>query len=122
MKIVITSCGKELHSKVDSSFGRAKWFIFFDTETDTFEACNNRQNVDAPQGAGIQAGQNVANLGVDVVLTGNIGPNALRVLKAASIKTFIFKRGVKTVGEVLSEWKDGCLQEVKEATTEGHWV
>jgi len=122
MKIAITSNGKELYSKVDRSFGRAKWFIVMDTETDTFEAHDNKQNIDAAQGAGIQAGQKVANLGVNVVLTGNIGPNAFRTLSASFIKVFTIGKGIEIVQDALSEWKDGRLREVKEATTEGHWV
>jgi hypothetical protein len=30
--------------------------------------------------------------------------------------------GDRTVGEALNEWKEGKLQEVTEATIEGHWV
>jgi predicted Fe-Mo cluster-binding NifX family protein len=39
--------------------------------------------------AGIQAGQNVANLRVDAVVTGNIGPNAFRTLSSAKVKVFL---------------------------------
>lgn len=122
MKIAITSQGKELYSKVDRSFGRAKWFIVVDSETNTFEAHSNKQNIDAVQGAGIQAGQRVANLGVNVVLTGNIGPNAFRTLSASFIKVFTVGKDIETVQDVLSEWKEGRLQKVNEATTEGHWI
>jgi len=122
MKIAITSYGKDLFSKVDRSFGRAKWFIVVDSETDTFEAHDNKQNVDIAQGAGIQAGQNVANLGVEVILTGNVGPNAFKTLSTASIKVFIIDKGVETVRDALSEWKDGRLEEVTGATVEGHWI
>ncbi|HOO89841.1 MAG TPA: NifB/NifX family molybdenum-iron cluster-binding protein [Syntrophales bacterium] len=121
MKIVITSYGEDLTSKTDKSFGRAKWFILVDTETGAFEAHANEQNVNAPQGAGIQAAQNVANLGAEAVLTGNVGPNAFRVLSAASIKIYIIK-GDNTVQEALSEWKQGNLEETSESTIEGHWV
>jgi predicted Fe-Mo cluster-binding NifX family protein len=121
MKIVITSYGEDLASKTDKSFGRAKWFILVDTQTGAFEAHSNTQNVNAAQGAGIQAAQNVANLGAEAVLTGNVGPNAFRTLSAASIKIFIIK-GNGTVQETLSEWKKGNLQETNESTIEGHWV
>ncbi len=122
MKIAITSYGKDLSSKVDRSFGRAKWFIVVDTESGIFEAHDNKQNVSLPQGAGIQAGQNVANLGVGVILTGNIGPNAYRTLSAASVKIFLIEKGIETAQDALSEWKAGRLKEVAEATIEGHWV
>lgn len=122
MKVAVTSYGKDLSGKVDRSFGRAKWFIVVDTETGAFEAHDNKQNVNAAQGAGIQAGQNVANLGIEVILTGNVGPNAFRTLSAASIKIFIVGKGIETVQDALSEWKAGRLEEITEATIEGHWV
>lgn len=37
--------------------------------------------------AGIKAAQTILNQNVDVVLTGNIGPNAFNVLAAAGVKT-----------------------------------
>lgn len=122
MKIAITSYGKDLFSKVDRSFGRAKWVIVFDTETNTFKAYDNKQNINIAQGAGIQAGQNIANLGVEVLLTGNVGPNAFKTLSTAFIKIFIVDKGVETVQDALSGWKDGRLEEVTAATVEGHWI
>jgi predicted Fe-Mo cluster-binding NifX family protein len=121
MKIVVTAYGKDLSSKTDRSFGRAKWFILADTETGAFEAHSNEQNVNAAQGAGIQAAQNVANLGAEAVLTGNVGPNAFRTLSAASIRIFIIKEDM-TVEQAISEWKNGTLEETGGATIEGHWA
>lgn len=122
VKVAITSYGKDLSGKVDRSFGRAKWFVVVDTGKESIEVHSNKQNVNAVQGAGIQAAQNISNLGVDVVLTGNVGPNAFRTLSAASIKIFIVDKGIGTVKDALSEWKAGHLQEVNESTIEGAWV
>ena len=122
MKIALTSYGKDLTSAVDRSFGRAKWFVVIDAETGTYEAHSNEQNMNAAQGAGIQAARNVADLGVDAILTGNVGPKAFRTLMAASIKIFVFDKSVKTVGKAFMEWKAGALQEVTEATVKSHWA
>lgn len=122
MKVAVTSYGKDLTSEVDRSFGRAKWFVIIDVETGSSEARSNEQNVNAAQGAGIQAARNVADLGVDAVITGNVGPKAFRTLTAASIKIYVFDKNVKTVGKAFTEWKNGELQEVTEATVESHWV
>jgi predicted Fe-Mo cluster-binding NifX family protein len=122
MKIAVTSYEGDIAGKIDRSFGRAKWFVVVDSENDTVEVHSNKQNVNAAQGAGIQAAQNISNLGVDVVLTGNVGPNAFRTLNAASIKIFVVDKGVETPEEAIAEWKAGRLQEVSEATIEGHWV
>jgi predicted Fe-Mo cluster-binding NifX family protein len=49
------------------------------------EVHDNTVNLNAVQGAGIQAEQNVANLGVDATIAGNVGPNAPRTLDAAGV-------------------------------------
>ena len=88
MNIAITSTGSTLESAIDPRFGRAKFFVVVDTETGSFKAHDNRQNLQATQGAGIQAAQNVAALGVQAVISGNAGPKAFRVLSAAGIAVF----------------------------------
>ena len=120
MKIVITAQGKELSSEIDLRFGRAKWLILVDTESGDFQAHNNAVNVNAAQGAGIQTGGNVANLGVEAVITGNVGPNAFKTLNAANVKVFLAEK--QTVQQALDSYKAGELQEVDQANVEGHWV
>jgi len=122
MKIAITSYGKEKSSQPDMSFGRAKWFILYDEDTGKYEAQGNAQNVQAAHGAGIQAAQTVANLGVSVLLTGNVGPNAFRTLQAAGIRILLFGKDRKTVEDVLQGWKAGDFSEVTGATVKGHRV
>jgi predicted Fe-Mo cluster-binding NifX family protein len=122
MKVAVTSYGRDLSSNIDRSFGRAKWFIVVDTETGNAEARSNKQNVNASQGAGIQAARNAVNLGVEAVLTGNVGPNAFRTLNAASIKIFIIYKSIERVEQAVAAWQAGNLKEVNEATTAGHWV
>ena len=120
MKIAITSQGKELSSDVDLRFGRAKWLIVVDTETGDFQAHDNTVNFNAAQGAGIQTGQNIANLGVEAVITGNVGPNAFKTLNAANIKIFLAEK--QTVQGAIDSFKAGELKEVDQANVEGHWI
>jgi predicted Fe-Mo cluster-binding NifX family protein len=121
MKIAVTSYGDILQSKVDRSFGRANWFIVLDDQDGSFKAHSNKENVEAAQGAGAQAGQNVADLGAGVLLTGNVGPTALKTLQAASIRVFVVKGDV-TVEEAVAQWKEGRLVETEQTTFEGKWV
>lgn len=121
MKVTITSNGQEMDSEVDPRFGRAKWFILVDTESGEHEAIDNKQNLNAAQGAGIQAGQNVVELGVEAVITGNVGPKAFRVLQAAGIKIYLCGSGT-TVAEAIEQLKAGDLKEVDQANVEGHWA
>ena len=120
MKIAITAQGKELSSEIDLRFGRAKWIIIADTETGDFAAHDNAVNLNAVQGAGIQTGQNVANLNVEAVITGNVGPNAFKTLSAAGVKIFLAER--QTVEKAIDSLKAGKLQEVDGANVEGHWT
>lgn len=120
MKIAVTAQASELTADVDLRFGRAKYFVVVDTETNELEAHDNAQNVAAAQGAGIQAGQTVARLGVDAVVTGNVGPKALNILRQAGIKIFVVEGG--TVGQAVDRIKEGSLTEVQEATKPGHWM
>ena len=104
MKLCITSEGKTLDAKVDPRFGRCQNFIFFDTDTGNFEACENT-NAQFQGGAGIQSGQLVVSKGVKAVLTGNVGPNAHQVLSAAGISVFTGVSG--TVKEAVEGYKKG---------------
>ncbi len=120
MKIAVTAQGNELSSEIDLRFGRAKWLIVIDTETDDFQAHDNVVNLNAVQGAGIQTGQNIANLGADAVITGNVGPNAFKTLNAAGVKIFLAE--TQTVQQALDSFKAGKLKEVNGANVEGHWI
>ena len=120
MKVVITAEGKELSSEIDLRFGRAQWLIVVDSETGDFEAHDNAVNLNAVQGAGIQTGQNIANLGVEAVITGNVGPNAFKTLSAAKVRVFLSK--ASTAQDALDLFREGKLQEVTEANVEGHWA
>ena len=120
MKVAVTSQGPDVNSAVDPHFGRAKFFIVVDTETGEFSAHDNSQNLNAVQGAGIQAGRNVVDLGVEAVITGNTGPKAFATLQAGGIKVYIGASG--TVAEVVEQFKADKLECVSKANVEGHWM
>ena len=120
MKIVITSSGNSLESAVDPRFGRAAQFIEYDLETDNYVAHDNVQNLNAAQGAGIQAAQTVSQIGAQWLLTGHCGPKAFRVLQAADIKIAIGVKG--TVAEAIENFKQGKIEAVDSPDVEGHWV
>jgi len=72
----------------------------------------------APGGAGIQAAQTVVNKGVDVLISGNIGPNAFQVLSAAGVKIVTGAYG--TVKEAVEMYKNGKLSETGVSTVAAH--
>jgi len=117
---VITAQGQELSSEVDQRFGRAKFLIVVDSETGDRQVHDNELNLNAVQGAGIQTGQNIANLGADAVISGNVGPNAFKTLNAGGVKVFLAEK--QTVQEAIDSFKADKLKEVEQANVEGHWI
>lgn len=120
MKVAVTSMGQDLESKVDARFGRAKWFVVADTETNQVQVINNEQNLNASQGAGIQTAENISKHGAEAVITGNCGPKAFKTLGAAGIRVYCGAEG--TVAEALEKFKGGKLKQADGANVEGHWV
>ncbi len=120
MKIAITAQGRVLESAVDVRFGRAKFFIIADTESGDWSVSDNAQNLSASQGAGIQAGQAVVDLGVSAVVTGHVGPKAFAILKAGGVKVYTGATG--TVSAAIEQFKAGCLEPAVGASVEGHWA
>ncbi|MGD2142235.1 MAG: NifB/NifX family molybdenum-iron cluster-binding protein [Candidatus Bathyarchaeota archaeon] len=118
MKIAISTSGSNLSSPVDARFGRCPSFIVLDTNTMEFEVVPNR-SVGSAHGAGIQTAQLIASRGVEVVLTGNIGPNAFAALSTSSIKVVSGVSG--TVEEVVERFKRGELEPIKGPTVGGHF-
>jgi predicted Fe-Mo cluster-binding NifX family protein len=120
MKIVVTSQGATLDSPVDARFGRAPRFLLVDADTLQAEAHDNAQNLNAPQGAGIQAAQAVYHLGAAAVITGNVGPKAFATLKAAGIAVYLGASG--TCREAVEQFQKGRLRLADSANVEGHWA
>lgn len=117
MKICITSLGNKEDSSFDFRFGRCKYFVIYDDEKNEFLFIEN-ENFTANNGAGIASGQTVIDNNVDVVISKNIGPNAMKVLKAADIK--IYEGTGETILEVLENYKNNELKEI-EKPVESHF-
>lgn len=120
MKVVVTAQGRNLDSPVDPRFGRAQYFLLIDTETGQFTAHGNVQNLNAAQGAGIQAAQTIVQLGAEAVLTGNVGPKAFATLQAGQVAIHPGTAG--TVRQALEAWRSGRIPPTAKANVEGHWV
>ena len=118
MKICVTSSGNTLDAPVDPRFGRTAYFIVVDSETMSFEAVSNTAT-GAMSGAGIQAAQTIASKGVNVIITGNVGPNAFQALASAGVKIVVGAYG--TVREVIEKYKRGELRETRAPTVGGHF-
>ncbi len=118
MKVAITVQGRDLDSAVDPRFGRAQSFLLVDTATGEWTVHDNVQNVDAAQGAGVQAAQTIVQSGAAAVLSGNVGPKAFAVLQAAGVAIHLGASG--TARHTLDEWRGGRLRLATEANVQGH--
>ena len=118
MKIAVSAAGDNLDTQLDPRFGRCQYFIFVDTESMKFDAVLN-ESASAMGGAGIQAAQNVADMKAEVVITGNMGPNAFQTLSAAGIKIITGVSG--TVKDAIEKFKTGELKETPTPTVASHF-
>ena len=120
MKIVVTADGPDVASQLDPRFGRARYLLAVDTESGQAEAHDNTQNLNAVQGAGIQAARNVAELGCEAVITGNVGPKAFDALAAGGVKVYLAAAG--PVAQALEQFQAGRLECASRPNVQGHWT
>lgn len=119
MKLIITSQGTDPAGPVDPRFGRARYFILFDTDSEEFKVLDNTDQVEAAQGAGVQAAQNIVTSGAEILLTGACGPKAFEVLSAAGVKIYSGIKG--TVQEAVQAWRQNELELLNDPDgTPGH--
>lgn len=100
MRIAISAQGQGLDAPVDPRFGRSHYFVIVDTTAGTIETLTN-ENTTASGGAGIQTAQFISEQGVELVVTGSVGPKATQVLSQAGIE--INHTKANTVGEAIRE-------------------
>ena len=119
MKIAFTTSGADLSAPLDPRFGRAQKFLIYDTDAKTFDVVDNAQNLNAAQGAGIQAAQRIIAAGAQALVSGHCGPKAFHVLNTAGVK--VYTSDAKTVDEALKLYQDGKLAESAAPNVGGHW-
>jgi predicted Fe-Mo cluster-binding NifX family protein len=119
MKIAITAQQGLPESPVDPRFGRAKYFVIYDDVAQSYEAVDNVQNVQAAQGAGIQAASTIVNAGCSVLISGHCGPKAFAALDRANVKIYTVSKG--TVKETVDSFKNNALKQIVTADVDGHW-
>ena len=116
MKIIITASSDKIEGSFNPRFGRADYFMQYDSDTREWVAFQNPA-ADARGGAGPQAVQFLDGKNPEIVISGRYGPSAYTALDAAGIKAYIASSG--TVSEVLQQFLDGQLVQVGEATGPG---
>lgn len=92
MKVAIPTEEKRLDANVCTAFGRAPVFLIYDTDTEAEVYLDNPAQR-TQGGAGVQAGQIIADERVDAVIAWRLGRNAADVMQAAGIKTLGARNG-----------------------------
>ena len=87
MKIAVSCLGRTLEEPLDKRFGRAAYFLVIDSDTLKYSVIDNSAQ-SSSGGAGIAAAQLVLDHGVEAIVTGQIGPNAMDVFKATNISLY----------------------------------
>ena len=118
MKVAVSSNGDSLETQLDPRFGRCAFFLVVNPDDMSFEAFNNESAAQGG-GAGIQAAQFLASQGVDAVITGNCGPNAVQTLAAAGVELFAGQAGI--VKAVVEKFKKGNLSPTSAANVDSHF-
>lgn len=118
MKVAISATAPSLDAEVDPRFGRCSYFVVIDPETMEFEALEN-SNAMAAGGAGITTAQMVANKGVQLILTGNCGPNAYQTLSAAGVQ--VITGVVGRIRDAVEAYKAGKLQSSLQPSVDAHF-
>ena len=114
MKIAVSATKGDLDANVDLRFARCPYYIIFEIDGDVIKKHEIIKNMASQEirGAGIIAAQTIANKGVEVIITGNIGPNAFNVLSSAGIKIISNVNG--NVKDMVEKYLKGKLKETKE--------
>lgn len=94
---------------LDSRFGRCPYFMIVDTADNSKNWVENK-GILAEGGAGIVAATQLVDLSLDIVITGNLGPNAWKVFQTANLKAY--KTADIEIEKILADYKNGSLEEV----------
>lgn len=111
MKIAIPMEEKSMSSSIGVTFGRAPYFLIFDTDTEKETYIENPAAA-AQGGAGIKAAQAVIDAGAEAVILPRLGQNAAEVFEAGQIALYKAEFGsVKHNIELLKNRKLAKLTE-----------
>jgi predicted Fe-Mo cluster-binding NifX family protein len=111
MKIAVSAHGDTLAAKTHAQFGRCDYFVIVDAESGVWKALKNL-SADIPSGAGTACAQAMFDEGVNVVISGQIGPYAFDALNGGGISMFQTPQGL-TVREAVEQFKTGALKRIE---------
>jgi len=87
MKVLIPTNHKDMNGDISPSFGRATYFLIYDTETHQKMYVEN-PGASSTGGAGVVAAQKVIDSGAHVVITYRLGKNAYDIISESVIHIY----------------------------------
>lgn len=87
MKIALPVCEKSIEGDIYDSFGRAPYYLLYNTNTKETDFLDHRAVV-SQGGAGIRAAQVLADNGVRAIITPQCGENAEKILRNAEVLVY----------------------------------
>ena len=103
-------------TKMSISFGRAEYFMFFNTETEEAHFVENTAK-DAEGGAGIKAAQTIIDNDAKVLLTAHCGKNAMDVFEG---NVAVYKGTLDNAMENIEAYKKDGLNKLEEISPGRH--
>jgi predicted Fe-Mo cluster-binding NifX family protein len=110
MRICIPAKGPETGDFVDERFGRAPYYLIYDTETGKTESFRNPA-AEAMGGVGPRAAQALLDHEVNVLVTARVRGKALGALKAGGISILLYDGAGRTVSDAIAAYRHGGLAE-----------
>jgi predicted Fe-Mo cluster-binding NifX family protein len=93
MNLMITSLGESLESPIDPRFGRARYFVIYNTSSNRWTVQKNNQIHASAKTAETEACKIAVNCNVSVIATGHCRLNSLRSLAENKIVVFFNSLG-----------------------------
>lgn len=104
MIVIITAQEGTIDSPVNARFGRSPYLVKVNTDSMDWEAFENA-SIHHAHGAGVATAQFVIDQKVDLVMSGDFGPNAANTLNAAGVLAQIFPQRDLTVKQAVEYLK-----------------
>jgi predicted Fe-Mo cluster-binding NifX family protein len=104
MKVLIAANGPTLDSSVAKRFGHAPYYLYVDSETGQAQAISNTDPHDETHAIIPQ----LVGQGVEVFVTGNIGPHAFKLIRSFKRQVALARR--MSAGQALAKLQRGELE------------
>ncbi len=112
MKVLVTATSNNENSLMDPRFGRAKFWYISDLDKGKSYFIDNSKSESFEHGAGMQAAASALEEGVDVIITGSVGPKAFDIIKRKGVQVFLGD-SEKSIVDNLNDFKKNLLSEQK---------